>query len=148
VILRARDRLVHRLRHGNRARRSICLQHRDRTGARFHPHVGGGVDGLGLQPFDVTRDPQHPVRVNAPQIRPHQRLRPFIRHGRRNARRGKQRACEALEIGAWNNVQFAVRRHHDKLQEFSRSDLQVKSQTISIRRGSSSNNPDAAMSLV
>jgi len=51
-------------------------------------------------------------------------------------------AREALEIGARNDVQFAVRRHLGKLQEFSRSDSKLKSRTISIRTGSSSNNPE------
>ena len=101
---RTRDRLFHRHRHGNRPRRSIRLQHRDGAGAPFHPHVGRGVDGLGLKPLEIAGNAQNTVRIHSSQIRPHQRLRPFICHGRRNAGRPKQRARETLENSARNHV--------------------------------------------
>src|SRR5262249_57688339 len=49
---------------------------------------------------------------------------------------------EMVEIGAWNHVQFGVRWHLGDLQELSRRDSRPKSRRISIRTGSSSNNPD------
>src|SRR6516162_6404206 len=117
---RPRDRLVHRHRHCDSPRRAIRLQHRDGPGAPFHPHVGGGVDGLALEAFDVAWDPQHPVGIHTPQIRPHQGLRPLIGHGRRNARRLEQRAREALEIGARNHVHFKLRWHTGSPQQLRR----------------------------
>ena len=110
-LARPVEGLLHRPRHRDRARRAVRVQYRDGARADLHAHIGCGIDELLLQPVDIARYPQHAVRIHAAQVRPHQRLRPFVRHGTCNAQRLKQRARKTLEIGTGNKVQFARRWH-------------------------------------
>src|SRR5262249_7236518 len=80
------------------------------------------------------------VRVHTAQIGPHQRPSPFLRHGLRNARRRKERAREALEIGAGDHVQFSFRRHARILQQIRRMSIADDLYTNGLPR----NNPAVA----
>src|SRR5262245_35036743 len=81
---------------------------------------GAGLMALLFRRSMLAWDPQDPVGIHTPQIRPHQRLRPLLRHGWRNAHRLEQRAREALEIGARNHVHFKFRWHTGSPQQLRR----------------------------
>ncbi len=68
------DGMSHSRRHRDRARGTVGVERHDGRGLGCHHETGRGIDVAREDPVDVTRDSQHPVGVDATQIRPHQHV--------------------------------------------------------------------------
>ena len=96
---RARDRLVHRARHGDGAGRAVGLEHRDGAGAALDLHLRPRIHRLLLEEIDVARNADDAVRIDAAQIGPHHGFGPGRGHGGLDAGGDKNRGGEAGEVG-------------------------------------------------
>ena len=99
-FLRELDRLCGPAHHADRPRCAVALELEGRGQKLVHDRLAGGLVGAGLDLFQVDRDADHAVGIDAARVGPDQDIGDGPRVGGRHAVCGKDRCCKPQQFVA------------------------------------------------